>query len=452
MNQSLKKNPKILFINPKSLGLDALPLPPLGILSIAAYIRRLGFDNIEVVDDIFLNLDRDSLFSKIGSADIIGVTGTTSQIKFAIGIAEMAKGLGKFTICGGPHATPMAKELLETSSFDIVVQGEGEVTFSELLRYHGGEMSLEEIKGISYRRGNEICQNDPRELIEDLDSLPFPARDLVPLRDYPVRELKRFEGPYTSIMSSRGCTDSCIFCAGPLIWRGRYRFRSPENILQEMVDIHKNYGIKNIHFQDDTFTAVPANTARLCDLIIRSGIDFKFSCQTRVDKVDEAALEKLKEAGCVQIEFGAESADIGILATAKKRCSPVAAKRIFDLARKKGLAAYAFFMVGLPGETLWSWLKTVIFAKRLRPAGGSIWTVLVPYPGTEAFQKGMVEILDFDYVNWLYKRPIIRSGMLGPRALSLMRKAADIICNGPFNKGTYEKVRPKNLKVSAAII
>lgn len=446
MNQNSKPNPKILFINPKSLGMDALPLPPLGILWIAAYIRGFGYNNIEVIDDILLNLDEESLFSRIRDADVIGVTGTTSQIKYAIDIADRATELGKFTVCGGSHATPMARELLESSRFDVAVQGEGEVTFLELLEYYQGKRALKDIKGITYRRKDGICQNSPREFIKDLDSLPFPARDLVPIRDYPTRILKRFEGPYTSIISSRGCTNACIFCGGPLIWRKTYRFRSPENIFQEMLEVYHRYGIENIHFHDDNFTAIPANTVKLCDLIIQSKIDFKFSCITRVDKVDEQILGKLKKAGCVQIEFGAESANTRLLTIAKKRYNPAQVRKVFNLAKEKGLRAYAFFIVGLPGETIWSWLKTIIFAKRLRPTGGSVWTVFIPFPGTEAFQKRMVKILDFNYLNWLYKRPVIASGMFGPLALSMMRKTADIICNGLFNKGTYKYVKPKNLR------
>lgn len=446
MKQNSKPNPKILFINPKSLGMDALPLPSLGILWIAAYIRLFGFNNIEVIDDILLNLDEENLFSKIKAADIIGVTGTTSQIRYATDIADMAKGLGKFVVAGGSHATPMARELLESSRFDVVVQGEGEVTFLELLEYFQGKRTLKEIKGISYREKDRICQNSPREHIRDLDSLPFPARDLVPIGDYPSRVLKRFEGPYTSIIGSRGCTNACIFCGGPLIWRKTYRFRSPENIFQEMLEVYHRYGIKNIHFHDDNFTAIPANTIQLCDLIILSRIDFKFSCITRVDMVNEQVLEKLKEAGCVQIEFGAESADTKLLTVAKKRYSPVLVRKAFNLAREKGLTTYAFFMVGLPGETICSWLRTIIFAKRLKPTGGSVWTVFIPFPGTEAFQKRMVEILDFNYLNWLYKRPVVRSGMFGPLALSAMRKTADVICNGLFNKGVYKRVKPKNIK------
>ena len=448
MNQDTRSNPKILFISPKSLGMDALPLPPLGILWIAAYIRRFGYDNLEVVDDILLDLEKEDLIAKIKAADIIGVTGTTSQIKYAIDIADMARKLGKFVVIGGSHATPMARQLLECSRFDVVVQGEGEITFLELLEHYQGKRALKDIQGITYRAKRGVYENSPREFIKNLDCLPFPARDLVPIRDYPTRELKRFDGPYTSIIGSRGCTNSCIFCGGPLIWRKTFRHRSPENLFQEMLEVYHRYGIKNIHFHDDSFTAIPENTIKLCDLIIRSRVDFKFSCITRVDRVNEQVLEKLKKAGCVQIEFGAESADTRLLTIAKKRYNPAQVSKVFNLAKAKGLTAYAFFIVGLPGETIWSWIKTIIFAKRLRLTGGSVWTVFIPFPGTEAFQKKMVKIIDFNYLNWLYKKPVITSGILGPVALSIMRNIADIICNGLFSKGTYKGVKPKNLKAS----
>jgi len=412
---------KILLINPKSKALDALPIPPLGILYIAAYIREKGFPDVRVIDDNRERLPIDILEDEISKADILGLTGTTSQFVNACELASLAKKHNVFTIYGGPHASALPEESI--SYMDAVVVGEGERAFHYILTTKD--------KGIY-----------EAQFIKDLDGLPFPARDLIPIKDYPVRELKRFDGAYTHIVTGRGCSGKCIFCSSPMMWKYP-RLMSADRIFQEMVELYEKYGFRNIHFQDDTFTLSRKRIERLCTLIIDSGIDFKFSCQTRPDMVDYPLLQRMAEAGCVQIEYGVESGDPRLLKTARKEYNKQQIRESVRSAKRAGIATYGFFIVGLPGETIPAWLRSILFALSLK-LDSCVWTVLLPYPGTAVYKDRMVRILDFDYTNWLYKRPIIKVGNLSPRVLMVMRNIADTILNGLFNKGTYSKEKPRN--------
>jgi radical SAM superfamily enzyme YgiQ (UPF0313 family) len=433
----MDKTMKILLINPKSSNIDALPIPPLGILYLAAYIRGKGYQNIEVIDNNRESISVDNLAGRIKAADIIGLTGTTSQFRQAKEIASLAKKYHKLVVAGGPHATALAEEVLENSAIDIVAIGEGEVTFYEILEAVSGGKGLSDIAGIIFKKNKEIIKNNDRPFIKNLDKIPFPARDLVPMAEYPQRELKRFSGKFTHMMSSRGCSGKCIFCSSPTMWKYP-RFMSAARTFAEMKEIYDNYGIKNIHFQDDSFTLIRVRVEQLCDLMIKSGIGFKWSCQARPDCVDFELLKKMAEAGCVQIEFGVESGNQELLNSAIKGYSKQQIRQAFKEAKRAGLTTYGFFIIGLPGETLITWLESIIFAKSLE-LDSCVWTILAPFPGTRVFVDKMVEIIDQDYLNWRYKNPVIKVGWFTPKILLAMRKIADVLTNGPFNTGTYKK-------------
>ena len=417
---------KILFVCPTSKGINALPLPPLGMLWIAAYVRKNGHE-VDAIDT-YIDPNEELLIDRIKWSDIVGITCPSShQFEDAKRIGDLCKKYNKPTLFGGIHATVLPEE--SAKHFDIVIRGEGENTVLEILN----KGSWGDIDGITYKCGDEIINNPDRKFIGDLDSIPFPARDLIPPNRYPYRRLKRFDGRYTSILGGRGCPNKCIFCASPAMWRYA-RLRKAEYIFKEMMEIYNNWGIKNIHFHDDTFTLDRKRVIKLCDLIIESGIDFKWSCITRPDKVDKELLEKMKAGGCVQIEIGAESASDKLLRIANKQYTSTQVKEAFRLANEADLTTYGYFLIGLPGETLFTWMKTILFAKSLN-LDSSVFTVLSPFPGTKAYEDEMVTILERDC--WLYKRPVIRVGILGPRMLSCMRKIADVLVNGPGYHGAY---------------
>lgn len=426
---------RVLFVNPKSVNIDALPVPPLGILYIASFIRSMGYDDLEVADCEFDPVY--PLISSIKKADVVAITGTTAQAKNILEVASIAKKMGKFVFVGGSHAMFVAEDILKTGNVDAVIIGEGEIAIYELLEAIKKGEGFNDIAGIVFGKNEEIRETKGRPFIVNLDKLPFPAWDLIPLDKYPNRELKRFSGPFTHMMTSRGCTGKCHFCSSPLMWKYP-RFRSAKNVFEEMLEIYRRYGIKNIHIHDDAFTLKRSRTMEICQLMIDSGIDFNFSCQARPDTVDYELLKKLKEAGCVQIEFGVESGDPKMLQNVQKGYTKEQIRKAFVEAKRAGLTTYGFLIVGLPGETPLTWLKSVIFAKSL-PMDNCIWKILIPFPGTRIYNEKLVEIMKPDYLEWRYKNAVIKTGMLGPRTLMIMRKIADIVCNGLFNTGSYKR-------------
>lgn len=430
--------PSILLINAASINRDALPLPPLGVLYLAAFIREHGFNNIKILDNNYHRFSEDRLEEEIIKYDIVCVSGTTAQYNNAITIAKIARKNYRVAILGGAHATAVPQDVLKQSSFSFVVIGEGEHALLELLEAIHNDSPITDVPGIAYKDTHGVAiVTEGRKFIRNIDELPFPARDLLQMSLYGQKELKRFEGQYTHMMTSRGCGHKCTFCSSPVIWK-YCRLASAKKVFGEMELLYDNYGISNIHFQDDNFTIQKARAMELCDLILDSGIEFRWSCQTRPSGVDVELLTKMKQAGCVQVEFGVESGDEQILKTIKKKYTKSQIKNAFDIARQVGILTYGFFIVGLPGETIITWIKSILFARQLK-LNSCVWTVLVPFPGTEIYNKRMVEILDEDYTNWLYKKPIIKVGIFGPRLLSIMRWIADKLTNGFLNTGTYKK-------------
>lgn len=424
--------PKILLVCPTSKGIDALPLPPLGMLSISAYLKKHGYE-VRVMD-MYIDGSSYHLLKNIIWSDIVGISGLSShQFENSKSIGEMARQFGKLTVFGGIHATTCPEE--SAPFFDLVVRGEGEKTMLDIANKFPNNLDL--IDGTTYldeRRG-KVIHNPDREMIKNIDTLPLPDRDAVPPTLYPFRELKRFEGRYTSILGGRGCPNKCIFCASPNMWK-RARMHSSARVFEEMMEIYNKWGIKNIHFHDDTFTLKRERVMNLCQMILDSGIPFKWSCITRPDKVDRELLGKMKEAGCVQIEMGAESASNKLLKVAKKHYTMEQVRKAFNLANEMGLNTYGYFIIGLPGENLWTWLKTTLFAKSLK-LNSCVFTILSPFPGTEAYKKNMVKILSENC--WLYKKPVVRVGMLTPRVLMILRKISDVFVNGRGYHGAYKK-------------
>ena len=440
------KELNILAINPASIGKDRLPLPPLGILYVAAFARQRGYANWRFIDNDVTDKQKTvaELENDLAWADVVALTGTTAQCRQAIELAAAAKNMAKVVVYGGPHASPTWRETLErVPEVDFVVKGEGEETFTELLDalITGGNVGA--IAGLAFRGPDgRALLTMPRRRNFSLDELPLPARDLLNMEQYGRHPLKRFSGegfPYVQIIMGRGCTDKCVFCNTPGNWGGPV-VRSAANLFAEMVEVWKTYTIKMFHFQDDVFTVNKPIVRELCRLMLeeraKGGPCFEWSCLVRPDQFDYELVCLMRDAGCVQLEIGVESGSDELLQAARKRYTTDTIRRAFNDAHQAGVAAYAFFIIGLPGETVKTWRQSVEFAREIKPSG-SVWTVLCPFPGTQAYDQKMVEILDPDYQNWLYKRPVIRVGKLGPHQLQRMRDVANAAVNGRNYTGAY---------------
>lgn len=366
--------------------------PPLGILSISAVLIENRYD-VAVID---ADIDNQSLldienYIRQYQPTIVGITMTTLQCKTVFSLAEYIK--IKFPtitiIVGGVHPSALKSEILrQCPNIDILVVGEGEQTFLDLVRIIEKEESLEYVDGICYRKNGTIFTTPPREFIENLDSLPFPAFDLVaPLAKYP--------GPYPvkshptiHIMASRGCPFDCQFCSNP-IWGKKVRFHSPEYILNEIEWLQKTFQVHEIFFQDDTFNLNKEWLEKICNGIISRGLNkncvFKSPFRANANLVSPALFKLLKKAGFWMIFYGVESGDPMVLKSINKNISLDELSRAFYLTKRAGIRTYASFMIGNISDTPSSIKNTVHFAKKIDPDYFGF-GVTMPYPGSRLYE------------------------------------------------------------------
>lgn len=406
-------------------------VPPMGLAYIASVLKRENVE-VKIIDTIAegLNHSKQKMFkvtSHFGlewdeikkrlskeNPDIVGISCPfSSSAKNAHKVAELVKTINKniFTVMGGAHPSALPQDVLTDPNVDFVVIGEGELTMLELVQ------SLESsnfsgLKGIAYRNNKKIVINPPRELISNLDELPFPERDLLPMKKYfkalswhcQVVKHPRF----TSIVSSRGCPGRCIFCSIHTVWGHKWRTRSPKNVVDEIELVVEKYGVKEIHFEDDNLTLNKKRMEAICDEIIARNLDIYWTTPNGVAimTLDKHLLEKMKASGCYRLHFGIEHGDPEFRKkVVRKPISTEHAKNVVRWAKKAGIWTNGFFIIGLPGETEQTYLKTIKFAKELDLDTASFF-IATPYPGTDLYkfciQRGYIP----DEICWSSMRVI----------------------------------------------
>jgi radical SAM superfamily enzyme YgiQ (UPF0313 family) len=236
------------------------------------------------------------------------------------------------------------------------------------------------IKGLVWRDGSEIVVNLTRPFIADLDDLPHPMHELLPWQDYRMPLIK---GPFTFIVTSRGCPAGCTYCIKHVSYQFAVRLRSAEKIMEELW-VLKKMGLNNIHMYADLFTVNRDQVIDLCERIIREKINIRWTCNSRVDYVDEEMLTLMGKAGCWLISWGIESGNEQILRHARKGAYPDKAERALTWAREAGIKNWGYFIIGLPGETEETIADTIDFSKKL-PLDIALFHVAAPYPGTPFF-------------------------------------------------------------------
>jgi anaerobic magnesium-protoporphyrin IX monomethyl ester cyclase len=327
--------------------------------------------------------------------DIVGITVWTTFAASAFKIASLVKREDKYlpVIMGGPHISIKSEEVLKIcSEVDFLVRGEGEETILELIkvistRWGDKNATFYDIKGISYRQNGNIIHNPQRGFISSLDSLPFPARDLLVNKDsYNSEDMGL-------LMTSRGCPYSCSYCATS-IWERKTRYRSVDNVINEIKLVIDKYGTPQITFKDDSFTVNRKRVLELCDMLIKEKIDISWDCNTRVNHIDEEMLKKMKKAGCSNIKVGIETGSERILKLMNKKITFDQCRKAAKLFRKVGIHWTGYFMMGLPSETKEDVYATLKFMKELEPDYASL-SVYEPFPGTDLFnigvEKGLVQ-------------------------------------------------------------
>jgi len=382
---------RITLINPPyNYQKESLPqvirTPPLGLAYIAAILEKNNYA-VEIIDGNAECLTVEEIVSRVAgfNADMVGLTATTPTIDIAHGIAKKIKNLNgnTVTVIGGVHATVLPKETLnEFSCFDYLVRNEGELTLLELLECLNNNLALNLVKGVVYKKDNVININAPRAFIEDLDCLCFPARNLLKTKLYSGLE----SNITTSLVTSRGCPGQCIYCAVNIVGGGKCRRRSVFNVIEEMEQCFYDNRINHITFVDDTFTFDRRWTEEFCLELSRKKIHrrIKWSCLTRVDKVDLSLLKLMKSAGCVRISFGIESGAQERLDFLKKGITVAETKKAFRMTREIGLLTMGFIILNIPGETRQHILETKRLVLEVDPDFLQI-SFGIPYMGTELF-------------------------------------------------------------------
>lgn len=313
---------------------------------------------------------------------VVGIYCCAGNLASSKIIGRLAKEINKQTIViiGGPHPTAVGSQMLSDPNIDIVVKGEGEITTVELLDAISKADSLSGIKGIIFREGQDIVEAPDREVMKDLDALCFPhqyAREV--LIDYD----KHPKSAFKNILATRGCHYTCFFCGSNCIWGRKTRFRSVENVVEEIKSLQK-MGINRIEFADDTFAINKEYTHRLCDSLIRNCPQIRWDCETRVDLVDEELLIHMKRAGCHSVFLGIESGNNEILRNVRKGITIEQALSAAKIIRKHGIRLTAFFIIGTPWETEDTLNDTFIAMQKVKGFLG--YSIFTPYPGTEAFE------------------------------------------------------------------
>ncbi len=410
---------RILLINPPYRERTYVS-PPLGLAYIASVLRKSN--EVRIIDAPPLGYTYHDIESEVAGfhPDVVGVTAMTATIRDALETARIAKAASKATVMlGGVHPTIMPHETLENTAVDIVVRGEGEKTITELIpALERGKISR--VRGISFRKGKKIYHNKPMPLIDDLDSIPFPSRDLLPMGKY--RQHLGHPTSFATMMSSRGCPYSCIFCTKAL-YGSVYRMRSPENIISEMVEVREKFNTKEIVFYDDNFSARRERVVRLCDEIIRKDIKIKWKCEARVNLVDRQLLEKMKETGCYLIAYGVETGNQNLLDAMKKGITLSQIRSAFKETHKAGIETLAYVMIGMPGETRETIQKTLDFILEIEP-GYVQMGLATPYPMTELYdiakKKGLIEGVDWSEFSYTgdSATPVMRTEALSREELA----------------------------------
>lgn len=362
---------------------------PLGLLYIATCLLEDG-NEVELVDGAFWT--HTEVLDKVGrfKPGFVGLSANASMWTKAMRTAADIKALDPsiHVNAAGPYPSAVETECLrQCEHLDSIIIGEGEKTVPELVARLEKNQTLKGVAGVAYRDGDgEIVVNQSRPLIEDLDAIPIPRREL-------LGDFDKYESPPGSykkkpiaiVMTSRGCKAQCIYCF-QMKGERRIRFRSVENVVQEVEELVNRYGFKEIRFLDETFTADRERALEIARRFKEKKLKFSFYISSRVNTVDYELLRELKKAGCWAVLFGAESGVQKNLNTLRKGVTLEQAQEAVRAAKKAGLKVYTPFIIGIPGETYEEALETIEFAVELDPHYVNFHT-MAPFPGTELFDN-----------------------------------------------------------------
>ena len=391
--------------------------PPLGLAYIAATLIENGID-VSLIEARTRSLSHDEVIARIEkeAPQFVGITAITARVNSALYLAKKVKEINPDikVILGGPHIHFEHKSVINNESVDFCVRGEGEITCLDLINclLKGGDLTA--IRGITFKRGNDIIVNPDRPFVKNLDTFAFPARKL--LHNPAYRGLWTEGQTFSPVLSTRGCPYQCAFCAAPRIWGRKHRRRSVENVLDELEQIYKEFGVRYIRFLDDLLIVNKKWTFDLCRGMGKRGLDdLGWACDGRVGLVSEELLKEMEKANCLVIFYGIEFGNQGILDLCQKGFSIKQVRETIDITSKTGISSYGYFMMGYPTETIETVEDTINLAKDLALNHGldsAGFSIVTPFPGTPLYEyckiNDMLETSDWSQYSYQLEKGVIR--------------------------------------------
>lgn len=433
---------RLLLINPPFTEYGGLEghggkAAPLNLAYLASFLKKQRPSiKLSILDCEALSLDYAGIKSEIEkiSPDIVGITAPTPAYNQVIEVSKIVKEIGQDIkiILGGPHPTAFPLETVQEEVVDFSIYGEGESTLFELVQTieKKGDFSL--LNGIAFKDTlGKAHLTKPQPLIKDLDSIPFPARDMLPLEIYFSPPTKRVSNKKNgNMVTSRGCPYECTYCMARIIWNKKVRYRSVKNVVDEIEECVNKYGISEFNFHDELFTLRKNRTIEICREIKRRKLDIAWVCMVRVDYVWGDVLKEMKQAGCKKIMFGFESGSQEILDLMKKRVKVEQAYEAVKLVKRAGIKTAGNFMFGNIGETEQTIRESINLAKKLDTDTVAFF-IASPYPGTEFYdiakKRGYLrhdlQWKDFTLVSQANRPPLNLPGLDADRILELQKQA-----------------------------
>ncbi len=361
---------KITFIFPPSLYQTKQTMPPLGIAWIAAVLRENGYPDVSLVDSVINKYSSEDVVNILrkNTPDIVGVSFGTQNRFYAFDLIRLIRKNfpGILITVGGPHPTLTAPDILQNiPQVDIVVRGEGEYTTLDLVKTIDNNGDLSQVKGISFRGKNgQVAHNFPREPIADLDSLPMPARDLLPIDKY-QQTIPLSDKICTSMISARGCPYNCVYCSTAEQWGHKIRHRSADNVIKEIKHLMSTYKLDGVGFFDDVFTMDKSRVIEFCQKLIKAKLNISWWCEARANTIDKEVVDWMKKSGCEHISMAIESGSDKILKNIRKAITVEQGIAAAKIIKQAGIKLKVFFMHSLPGETYEDIKKTVFLSRYL---------------------------------------------------------------------------------------
>lgn len=364
---------------------------PLGLGYMAAYVRQHGH-SVKLFDPEAHRMPFGTMWEALETfkPDVIGFTSVTSNFMMAKELVTEAKRrFGCAVIMGGPHVAALPKSsLLGTPGLDAVILGEGEIPVLQLAQgfSQNGRIDFRQVESGAFFDGGEFVKTRHAPLIENIDSIPYPARDLVDMSVYRLHGHFQRGSRSATILSSRGCPSRCTFCGNFTMGR-RFRPHSPEYFVGELEMLVKRYGIRHFHVVDDCFSYDPQRVERICDLILERKLGITWFIFGRVDTLqNERLLKRMRQAGCVYALLGIETGNQRINDIMRKGTTLEQAETCCRILRKTGIRYFNSFIIGNEGDTESTILETIRFAKKLKSVMAGF-SLLIPFPGTWLFKK-----------------------------------------------------------------